>query len=232
MGAPMMRIPFTSTTADRIEAAHKALVAVEMNIGKLERERIDALADSDDPDRIRDIDHHIADEHRTAQATRDRIHVLDARLLVEAAAARQQVYAESVRAIDATMESLERAGASVEAAAQQLSAASKLYTDAVQNILDRWPADVPKSGISHFVGTHRLGNLIRDAFAPNALVRSISHQAPSPEDFVYRATKAAASIEGFAATEARNRSALIEELRSRGTPPAEPADDVVEVEAA
>jgi hypothetical protein len=227
-----VKIPFMSTTSDRIATARQALATAETNVGNLERNRASAIADTDDLERVGELDLRLGRERQVVQACRDRIQALESKHLVETETARRQEYAAAITAIDASMESLERAAATVEEAAMALSSAARLYTDACQSILASWPANVPKPGrihgsyplSAHYVDSYRLGNLLR-AFTPNG-------SRPSPADFVYRCTKAPADIDGFGAAEARNRAALIAELRSRGPPPVEPADDVVEVEAA
>jgi hypothetical protein len=219
-----------TTTPDRIDAARRALATAETAIAQLALDRSAALAESDDMAQISTIDQQLAEALRAAQAIRDRLAILEGKLDAETEQARISAYAESVNAIDASMVALERAGAEVEAAAMQLSNAAKLYTDAVDNIRSHWPANVPKPGTihgsyplsAHYVDSYRLGNLIRDGFTPNGPAQRIP-----PKDFVYRAVRAAASIQGFATGETVNRNKLIEELRHRGPPPVEQEDDVV-----
>jgi hypothetical protein len=221
-----MKMPFTTTTKSRIDAARRALAAAETTITKLEQDRAATLADSDDLDVLRTIDHRLADEQRTAQACRDRLAALESKLAAESEQARQQAYAADVNKIGESLKPLEKAAAEIELAAKAMALACQRYVAVIDDISSHWPANVPRPGTNHagypvsghYTSRARLGEFVRRTFSPPSLVRSTSHAAPPTSDYVTRALTAIERLDGFADAERRNRADLVDDLNQRGVP--------------
>jgi hypothetical protein len=204
-------------TPARIETARQALAASAARIAQLEQDRTAAIADADDLSQISTIDLQLADEHRTAQAARDRLAALEARLISESAMAREKAYAADVAAIDVMMLPLEKAAAEVEAAVKAVAVAARRYSDVAASIAAKWPAGVPKAS-PHYLSLSRLGGILRASFSMMSLVHGTTRSPPAALEFVRRAITADERAEGFATTERTNRVELLAELRQRGAP--------------
>jgi hypothetical protein len=212
-----MKIPFRTDTASRLEAARRVLATAEANTAQLVQDRAGALANDDDLERVRELDHRLADEQRSAQAARDRLQILEGNLAAESASAREKAYAADVDTIDGLMLPLEKVGGEVEAAIRALAVAARRYSDVAASIAQKWPAGVPKAS-PHYLGLHRLGGILRGCFSMMSLVHGTTRSPPAALEFVRRAITADERAAGFADTEHTNRMELLAELRQRGAP--------------
>jgi hypothetical protein len=204
-------------TPARIETARQALAASAVRIAQLERDRAAAIAESDDMESVRKFDTELAEAHRTAQVSRDRLASLEARLTSESAMAREKAYAADVDTIEAMFPPLEKAAAEVEAAIRAVAVAARRYSDVAASIAQKWPAGVPKAS-PHYLGLHRLGGILRGCFSMSSLVHGTTRSPPAALEFVRRAITADERAASFADTERTNRVELLAELRQRGAP--------------
>ena len=204
-------------TPARIETARQALAASAVRIAQLERDRAAAIAESDDMESVRKFDTELAEAHRTAQVSRDRLASLEARLTSESAMAREKAYAADVDTIEAMFPPLEKAAAEVEAAIRAVAVAARRYSDVAASITAKWPAGVPKAS-PHYLSLSRLGGILRGCFSMMSLVHGTTRSPPAALEFVRRAITADERAAGFADTERTNRVELLAELRQRGAP--------------
>ena len=220
-----MKLPFAGrTTATSLQKALAERDAAEAKLTELNSQRAAVLLDSDELEAVQAIDKQIETARHAADILADRIIALDARVAKEAEQMRRLKYAEAIAVVERLLPLREAAAGEVETAMLNLASSCQKFAEVTNSIVAQYPAGLGSRPDYH-LSLRPLGERLRNCFAMGALIYATTKAPPAAQDFVRRACDAADRAEGFSAAAQKDHSELIDELRSRGAPPAPAVDE-------
>jgi hypothetical protein len=221
-----MKLPFAGrSTASSLQKALAERDAAEAKLAELHSQRAAVLLDSDELDAVQAIDKQIETARHAAGILADRILALDARLAKEAEQQRRLKYAEAIAVVERLLPLREQAAGEVEAAMLNLASSCQKFAEITNSIVAQYPAGLGSRPDYH-LSLRPLGERLRNCFAMGALIYATTKAPPAAQDFVRRACDAADRADGFATATGKDHIELVDELRSRGVPPAPALEDV------
>jgi hypothetical protein len=220
-----MKLPFAGrSTASSLQKALAERDAAEAKLAELHSQRAAVLLESDELDAVQAIDKQIEAARHAAEILADRIIALDARLAKEAEQQRRMKYAEAIAVVERLLPMRADAAAEVEAGIVALAASARKFIEISGSIVSQWPAALGTRP-SYHLGTRSIGEVIRNSFSNAAMIYQQTKQPPPAADFVRRAVTAHERATGFADATRSDHAEMIDELRSRGVPPAPAVDE-------
>jgi hypothetical protein len=220
-----MKLPFTrGDAASLLQKEIAAEAAATAKLADMRAARSRTLLETDDLTVIEKHDADIAALERQISIHQDRILALDARLAKEAEQQRRMKYAEAIAVVERLLPLREAAAGEVEKAMLNLASSCQKFAEITNSITAQYPAGLGSRPDYH-LSLRPLGERLRNCFAMGALIYATTKAPPAAQDFVRRACDAADRADGFAAAAVKDHSELIDELKSRGTPPAPAVDE-------
>ncbi len=233
----MIKLPATlrRDTASKLEAARTDLEAAERKLAELNSQRTAALS-ADDDEVIAPIDDAIVRQHRVIAVKRDRLPILEAKLVAEQRIEREREHREAIDRFEVTLAPLAAASDKLEQAILAVAVAAREFDRAADIAQRTWPPGVTAWAASHLEGG-RAGDLLRECFSPGGLWRRLGERVvagPDASEYFAKAISADERAAGFAQLEREHHKTLMADLRAQPVlhPELVPIDDIDQSAAA